>query len=79
MASLLCLLPALHTMQLAAQRQALLFTSDHRIKIGRPTMLQCIQSVQSLWNDDEAIVAQCRKLEDAVATEFMLPVAVKTA
>lgn len=79
MASLLCLLPALHTIQLAAQRQASLFTSDHHVKIGRPTMLQCIQSVQSLWNDDEAIVAQCRKLEDAVATEFMLPVAVKTA
>ncbi len=70
-ASLLCLLPALHTMRLAAQRQATLFTSNHQIKISRLTMLQCIQSVQSLSQDNDAIVDHCRGLERAVATELM--------
>ncbi len=71
MASLLCLLPALHTMRLAAQRQAELFTSNHQIKISRMTMLHCIQSVQSLSQDNDAIVAHCRGLERTIATELM--------
>lgn len=72
MASLLCLLPAMHTLQLAAKQQDRLFTREHQIKIARTTMLQCIQSVQSLWHDDAAIVAQCRQLEDAVAKRLMI-------
>jgi farnesyl-diphosphate farnesyltransferase len=66
-ASLICLLPALHTLLLAAQHQALLFTPGHQIKVSRMTMLHCIQTAQALWQDDAAIVAHCRGLEAAIA------------
>lgn len=71
-ASLLCLLPALHTLELAAQQHAALFTRGHQIKIPRTTMLQCIQTTQTLWQDDRAIVAYCRGLEQNVAAHLAL-------
>ena len=41
-ASLLCLFPAYQTLYLAAQRQEILFTPEHKIKISRPTMARCV-------------------------------------
>ncbi len=66
MATLLCLLPALQTLLLAAQRQAVLFTPRHEIKIARTIMLQCMQETQSLWQDNAAIEQHCRGLEAAI-------------
>jgi hypothetical protein len=71
MASLLCLLPALHTIRLAAHQQAVLFTPGHQIKIPRTTMLQCIHAVQFLWQDDAAIVEHCRGLEKTITDELL--------
>jgi farnesyl-diphosphate farnesyltransferase len=72
MASLLCLLPALHTLNAAAEQLAALFTPGHQIKIPRTTMLGCIQTSQQLWQDNGAIIAHCRGLEQSIATRLML-------
>ena len=42
MASLLCLLPALHTNLLAAQQGDRLFTAAHAYKVSRATMGRCM-------------------------------------
>jgi len=69
-ASLLCLLPAYQTILLAAERQNELFTSDHQVKISRPTMARCLQNARDLASDNEAIVLYGRRVERAVGAAF---------
>jgi farnesyl-diphosphate farnesyltransferase len=67
-ASLICLLPALHTLLLAAQNSPKLFTPRHYVKIPRETMMQCILDIQSLWADNDAIRRHCRSLMHEITT-----------
>jgi farnesyl-diphosphate farnesyltransferase len=69
-ASLLCLLPALRTLLLAAQKAESLFTPQHYVKISRQTMLQCVLDAQSIWMDNDAILRHCLALEEAIANAF---------
>ncbi len=68
--SLLSLLPAYQTILLAAERQRELFTSDHHVKISRPTMAQCLQDAQAMVADNEAIVQYGQRVERAVTAAF---------
>lgn len=70
MASLLCLLPAYQTLLLAAQRHERLFTGDHRVKISRETLAQCMLDAQSMVSDNRAILQYSRNLESAVDAAF---------
>jgi farnesyl-diphosphate farnesyltransferase len=72
MASLLCLLPALETIRLAAQCQDELFTPNHNVKISKMAMMKCIHTARSIWDDDRAIEKHCRGLEDAIGSELHL-------
>lgn len=54
-ASLLCLLPALETLLLAARRADSLFTPEHRVKISRAKMMACLARAHALARDNEAI------------------------
>ena len=65
-ATLLCLLPAYHTMLSASQHQETLFTSGHQIKISRTTMAQCISDSQKLMFDDDSIQQYCAQIEESV-------------
>jgi farnesyl-diphosphate farnesyltransferase len=69
-ASLLCLLPAYQTILLAAQRQELLFTPDHYVKISRATMSQCLLDAQSMLADNAALLRYSREIKSAVASLF---------
>ena len=69
-ASLVCLLPAYQTILLAAERHKELFTSDHKVKISRPTMFRCLQDAQAMVADNEAIVLYGRRVERAVSAAF---------
>jgi farnesyl-diphosphate farnesyltransferase len=55
MASLLCLLPALQTNLLAAQEQQKLFTREHRYKISRAVLGQCLLDARQMVNHNSAI------------------------
>lgn len=57
MASLLCLLPAMQTVSLAAQLQDRLFTQDHQVKISRRVMDECITDARNLLRDNEGLLA----------------------
>jgi farnesyl-diphosphate farnesyltransferase len=67
-ASLLCLLSALRTLLMAAQKVESLFTSRHYVKISRETMMQCVQDTQWLWADNDAILQHCQALEQTITT-----------
>lgn len=70
MASLLCLFPAYQTLLLAAQHHEKLFTSDHRVKISRETLAQCMLDAQSMVADNHAIFQYSRNIESAVNVAF---------
>jgi farnesyl-diphosphate farnesyltransferase len=69
-ASLLCLLPAYQTMLVAAQRQEILFTSEHQIKISRLTMAQCVADSQALLFDNTAIRRYGQRVEEKIQSQF---------
>ena len=71
-ASLLCLLPAYQTIYLAAQRQEMLFTPEHSIKISRPTMARCVASSQALLSDNGAIRRYSQAVEHKIHQQFDL-------
>jgi farnesyl-diphosphate farnesyltransferase len=55
-ASLLCLLPALQTILLAAQNQGLMFTDQHPTAISHQTFAECIQDAKRLTKDNQLII-----------------------
>ncbi len=69
-ASLLCLLPAYHTLLLAARRHATLFTSEHQVKISKPTMARCLADSQSLQFDNDGIRRYSHRMESAILDQF---------
>lgn len=69
-ASLMCLLPAYQTLLLAAQRQKILFTSRHQIKISKPAMVQCIVDSKRLLFDNDGIRRYSQELEGAIFEQF---------
>ncbi len=69
-ASLMCLLPAYQTVLLAAQRHQTLFTSQHKVKISKPAMLQCLVDSQRLLFDNDGIRNYSRELEGAILDRF---------
>ena len=69
-ASLMCLLPGLHTLLMAAQKVDSLFTSQHYVKISRANMMQCLLESQSIWMDNDAISERCLALEQAITTSL---------
>jgi farnesyl-diphosphate farnesyltransferase len=71
-ASLLCLLPAYQTIYLAAQRQDILFTREHQIKISRPTMARCVADSQVLLFDNRAIRRYTQGVEDKIHEQLDL-------
>jgi farnesyl-diphosphate farnesyltransferase len=69
--SLLCLLPALQTILLAAQNQAALFTARHLTKIDHQTFRQCIIDARRLTNNNQAILDYYQQVESQVNAAFM--------
>jgi len=69
-ASLLCLLPAYQTILLAVREQEKLFTAEHRVKISRQTLAQCMQDAQSMIADNDALLQYRREVDSAIATAF---------
>jgi len=63
-ASLLCLFPAYQTLLQAAERQARLFTSRHKVKISRVTMIRCIRDAREMVHDNAGILAYSRESEE---------------
>ncbi len=72
-ASLLCLFTSYHTMLAAAQRQEVLFTSAHQIKISRTTMAQCISDSDKMLRNDDAIRRYCSQMTGKIYTEVGEP------
>jgi hypothetical protein len=70
MASLLCLLPAYQTLLQAAQRHQELFTLDHKVKISRLAMARCQQDARRMLQDNKAVLAYGRRMEQAVGESF---------
>ncbi|RPI82258.1 MAG: hypothetical protein EHM41_18785 [Chloroflexi bacterium] len=70
MASLLCLLPALQTILLAAQNQRALFTAQHPSKISHETFAQCIVDARKLIQDNLGIVGYFQQLENKINLQF---------
>lgn len=66
LASLLCLLPAYQTILLAAQRQDTLFTPEHRVKISRNCLSQCIEDAKSMIRDNAALLRYSQELQTSV-------------
>lgn len=66
LASLLCLLPAYQTILLAAQRQDKLFTSEHRVKISRSCLSQCIEDAKSMVRNNSALLQYSQELQNSV-------------
>ncbi len=73
-ASLLCLLPAYQTLLVAARQQEKLFTPEHKFKISRLTMVQCIADAQAMLDDNQSIVRYGQRLENEINKQFGLPV-----
>jgi farnesyl-diphosphate farnesyltransferase len=61
--SLLCLLPALQTILLAAQNHGSLFTAQHPTKIDHQTFGQCILDSRRLVNNNQAILEYYQQVE----------------
>jgi farnesyl-diphosphate farnesyltransferase len=70
MSSLLCLLPALQTILLAAQNQGMLFTARHPSKISRQTFLECIMDASNLVKNNGEILSYFQQLEQQVRLQF---------
>lgn len=70
-ASLICLLPGLQTLLMAAQHAERLFTPRHHVKISRETMMECLQMADWLWEDNDAIVPYCEAIEQAINTSLL--------
>jgi farnesyl-diphosphate farnesyltransferase len=66
LASLLCLLPALQTNLLAAREADRLFTADHRYKISRVTLGQCMLDARRMIGDNAGILAYSRGLQKEI-------------
>jgi farnesyl-diphosphate farnesyltransferase len=66
LASLLCLLPALQTNLLAAREASRLFTADHRYKISRTALGQCMLDARRMIADNARIVAYSRELQGQI-------------
>jgi len=77
-ASLLCLLPAYQTVYLAAQRQEVLYTHEHKIKISRPTMARCVADSQALLFDNGSIRRYSQEVEDKIHEQFDLRLSQRT-
>jgi hypothetical protein len=77
-ASLLCLLPAYQTIYLAAQRQEILYTHEHKIKISRPTMVRCVADSQALLFDNGSIRRYSQAAEDSIYEQFDLRLSQRT-
>jgi farnesyl-diphosphate farnesyltransferase len=75
LASLLCLLPAYQTILLAAQQHEKLFTPEHRLKISRNCLSQCIEDAKSMVRDNAALLDYSREMqcvvEAALSRKFM--------
>jgi farnesyl-diphosphate farnesyltransferase len=66
LASLLCLLPALQTNLLAAREANRLFTADHRYKISRMTLGQCMLDARRMIGDNARILAHSRGTQEEI-------------
>jgi len=66
-ASLLCLLPALETNLIAARLADKSLTPEHRYKISRMTLGQCMLDARRLMHDDAAILAHSRRMMHVIA------------
>jgi farnesyl-diphosphate farnesyltransferase len=66
MASLLCLLPALQTNLLAAREHAKLFTRDHRYKISRTVLGQCMLDARRMVGDNAQIRSYSDRLQEEI-------------
>ena len=76
MASLMSLLPAYQTLLLAAKQHAILFTSEHHVKISRPTLAKCQWDAHSMLTDNEAVRRYSQRLEGEIAAAMAQPVGV---
>jgi len=74
MASLMSLLPAYQTLLLAAKQHALLFTSEHDVKISRLTLAKCQGVSQSMLTDNEAVRQYRLRLEGEIDAAMAQPV-----
>jgi farnesyl-diphosphate farnesyltransferase len=74
LASLLCLLPAYQTILLVARNQEQLFTANHKFKISRETMLECVQQANLMVLDNQAILEYSRQMRHSVDAALSLPV-----
>ena len=61
MASLMSLLPAYQTLLLAAKRHAMLFATEHHVKIFRTTLAKCQWDAQAMLTDSEAVRRYSRR------------------
>jgi farnesyl-diphosphate farnesyltransferase len=66
MASLLCLLPALQTNLLAAREQQKLFTAEHRYKISRSILGQCLMDARGMIGDNSRIRSYSSELQQEI-------------
>ena len=71
-ASLLCLLPAYQTILFASQRHESLFTAEHKVKISRLTMVQCLADSQAMLYDNKSILRYSQRLENEIDSQFGL-------
>jgi farnesyl-diphosphate farnesyltransferase len=74
MASLMSLLPAYQTLLLAAKGHAMLFTSEHHVKISRPTLAKCQGIAHSMLADNEAVRRYRLQLEGEIDAAMAQPV-----
>ena len=74
MASLMSLLPAYQTLLLAAKQHAMLFTSEHHVKISRPTLAKCQGVAHSMLTDNEAVRRYRLRLEGEIDAAMAQPV-----
>jgi farnesyl-diphosphate farnesyltransferase len=69
--SLLCLLPALQTILLAAQNERALFTAGHPTKISHQTFAQCILDARTLSNNNRLILEYYQQIENQMNAIFV--------
>jgi farnesyl-diphosphate farnesyltransferase len=70
LASLLCVLPACQTILKAAGNQDKLFTSEHDIKISRPTFYKCLYDAKSMATSNDAILNYSQNIEEQYEKMF---------
>jgi farnesyl-diphosphate farnesyltransferase len=73
MASLMSLLPAYQTLLVAAKRLDTLFTTEHHVKISRPTMAKCQWDAHAMLADDDAVRRYSRRLEGEIDAAMARP------